>query len=130
MTEMEFSDGINRLISDFGAQSFKKERMLMIWKMVCDLSSQDFNRICSQFLSTMRQAPLPKDFQDAAYGVRKSTFNREVDGAVKTMDREWQGGLKSYLAKAYGSECKTLNGAVQIQIERDRIEKALRGESK
>jgi hypothetical protein len=71
---------------------------------------------------------LPKDFQDAAYAERKNSFSRDVTGAAKALNIKWDGGKDEVLNKEYGSECKDLKQALEIQIERNRIKKAMGGE--
>jgi hypothetical protein len=125
----EFDVQMNRITSTFGdGKMYSRERVEAIWKAVSDLSAHSFARIVDNFIASSRYAPLPKEFQEAAYAERKNAFNRDVTGAARAMDFQWGGGLHDYLAKEYGTECKTLNQAVATQIERNKIKQAMGGE--
>lgn len=124
MSPPEFDLQMNRITGTFGdGKIYGRERIAAIWRAVSDLTQSSFSRIVDNFIASARYAPLPKDFQEAAYTERRNDFNRDVKGAARSMDREWQGGLKSYLAKEYAG-ARTLNDAVQIQIMKNQIARA------
>jgi hypothetical protein len=126
MSPAEFDVQMNRVTQTFGeGKVYNRERLALIWKAVNDLSAPSFSRIVDNFIASARYAPLPKDFQESAYAERRHSFNREVDGAAKAMDREWPTGLKGFLEREYPG-AKTLNDAVEIQIEKNKIAKALK----
>jgi hypothetical protein len=128
MTPPEFDVQMNRITATFGeGKVYNRERLALIWKAVNDLTAHSFSRIVDNFIASSRYAPLPKDFQEAAYAERKNSFNREVDGAARALDVPWAGGLKAYLAREYPG-AKTLNEAVAIEREKMKIAKALGGE--
>lgn len=126
MTPPEFDIQMRRVLSTFDTKTYSKERLALIWGAVSDLSAHSLSRIVDHLLATSRYAPLPKDFSEAAYAERKSAFDRTVREAASP--RNWQNGLSAYLTKTYGSECKTLTHAVEMQIEKNKIKRALEGE--
>lgn len=120
----EFDIQMARITGTFGeGRVYSRERLALIWKAVNDLSAHSFSRIVDHFISNARYAPLPKDFQEAAYAERKNEFKRDVDGAAAAMDTPWSGGLQQFLGREYPGS-KTLSQAVDIQILRNQIAKA------
>lgn len=124
MTEADFDRGIARLTAEYGSNHFKAEKLKLIWGFVAGLGAFEFDKILSHFLASMRQAPLPKDFQEASRAVHKNNFNRDVVGAAAAMNTPWPNGLKPFLLREYPG-CKTMNEAVQVQIEKNKIALAL-----
>lgn len=132
MTQTCWDNQKPRFIDRFGAKNFSKEFSLLVLMECRDVSDQDFVEIAN-FMIGSRSAnkpPLLHDFRDARLIKEKAALRRNIEGALNSMQREAKrdSGLYAFLAKEYGSECKTLNQAVEIQIERNRIEKALGGE--
>ncbi len=66
MTHFEFEQAINRLKKTFPATQFGEERERLMFRAVASLPAENLNRIVDHFIATFRQAPLPKDFLEAA----------------------------------------------------------------
>lgn len=84
MTEIYFREQIGRLSSEW-PKSFSPEKQKLIAKALKDVPDYAVEKIVTHFLSTFRQAPLPKDFIDAAL---RETLGREQRRAEEYIDRE------------------------------------------
>jgi hypothetical protein len=125
VTQSEFDSQMQRITGTFGdGRVYSRERVAMIWGSVSDLSAKSFSNIVNLFIATLRQPPLPSDFREAAYAERKRSFESDVVGAAKAMDIPWQNGLQAFLAREYPG-CKTLNQARDVQIEKNKIKRAM-----
>jgi hypothetical protein len=114
MTETEFLFQMQRLISAFGEKSFDRGRMELISRHVRDLSPHSFSRIVDHLLSNFRQAPLPKDFAEAARGERNHASDLRSVPDIMKIDFKGDGGLLKVLSRDYPG-CKTLWEAVEVE---------------
>lgn len=121
ITREQFQLQVQRLEDTFGDRHFSDQRTHMIWGYVKDFDYQVIIRMVDHFIRSSKQAPLPIDFQNAVKAEERNGFHREVAGAADAMDHEWQGGMSAYLAKTYGSECKTLKQARDMQVELNKM---------
>jgi hypothetical protein len=105
-----------RLRENFGEAAFKPGREDLIGKAVRSLSDQSFEKIVSHFIANFRQAPLPKDFFEAAAKERIYTSTRSIP-PPKPIDCHWcnDGGVIEVLhketQKEYFMRCDCLEGA-------------------
>lgn len=124
MTNDQFQFQMHRLESAFGERHFPLERLELIWGLVAWMGLGQFSCVVDHMLSTMRYAPLPKDFKEASILEKKKAFENDVGGAIKALNTPWSGGLQAFLTKQYPG-CKTLNEAVQVQILQNQVQRAL-----
>lgn len=118
MTESEFLNEVGRLIGAFGEKAFSKDRLELIAGHVRGLPAFNFRRIVNHMVSTHRQAPLPKDFADAARAERQSIkifdsgpaakCKRCVDGYVSVI-RTFEGRRYSYAYGCPEDDCPNRN---------------------
>lgn len=75
----EFQTGMTKLIDAFGDYHYKTARVELIWYAVKSLSSEAWDNIVTQSISTFRAAPLPKDFQEMAKAERNAAEMEKSD---------------------------------------------------
>jgi hypothetical protein len=114
MTEIEFIGQMKRLTDAFGEKPFDRGRMELISRHVRDLSAYSFTRIVDHLLSNFRQAPLPKDFKEAAMAERNNWHDLRSVPAIMRPDFKGNGGLQKVLARDYPG-CETLYEAVEVE---------------
>lgn len=122
MTQEEFVHQMKRFDSVFGQKSYPWERLELIKRHVIDLPPYNFSRIVDHLLSTMRQAPLPKDFKEAAYAERKQMEDLRSVPDIMKPDYKGDKTLQKVLARDYPG-CKTLWEAVEVEKVKIRISK-------
>lgn len=123
MTPDQFKFQMHRLEDTFGAKNFTMERLELIERFCMWMSLGQFSHICDHFISSFRYAPLPKDFKDAAIREKKNSFEKEV----LSTELPFSEGLPSFLEKQYPG-CKTLIEAVEVQVLKSKVAKALNGD--
>jgi len=128
MTREIFDQQIQRLQVRW-RNAFDREFVSLLANRMNGISNDDFVEIVNFFIGNrpVSKPPLMQDFQDERIRRERQAFNRDVAGAASAMDRPWQGGLQAFLAREYPG-CKTLNEAVEVQIEKNRIARAMGGE--
>lgn len=129
MTPDFFNQQISRMHLRFGEKAFDPEFTKLVAREVSAMQNEDFMRLVDFMIGSRKHnmPPTLTDFRESRIAIEKRAFSREVGGAARAMDRQWQGGLHAYLAKEYPG-AKTLNDAVAIQIEKNRIARAMGGE--
>lgn len=122
MTQEEFIFQMKRFDSVFGPKVYPFERLELIKRHVIDLPPYNFSRIVDHLLSTMRQAPLPKDFKEAALNER--THMEDLRSVPEIMKPDFKGDktLQKVLARDYPG-CSTLKEAVEVQVLKNKIAK-------
>lgn len=66
LSQQAFNKGINQLVSVFGENGFKPERINRIFKTVADVPDFGFQEIIDGIIDNFKYAPLPKDFHEAS----------------------------------------------------------------
>lgn len=123
MTDEQFKFQIQRLESTFGEKHFDIERLDLVKAQVMWMELGEFSQIVSNFISSFRAAPLPKDFKDAvlAYKRNRQTSPRTVPQVFKETV-ENSAGLRQELEKR---GAKTLKEAIEIERLRLQVKNAL-----
>lgn len=122
MSETEFLIQMQRLTSAYGEKAFDRGRMELISRHVRDLSPYGFSRIVDHLLSNFRQAPLPKDFAEAARAERNSFSDARSVPEYLDKNIKNDGGLKKVLEREYPG-CTNLKEAIEVRKLKNRIEK-------
>lgn len=121
MTHECFQSQMARLRETYGAKIYGAGREELILKTARDLADHAFERIVSHFIANARQAPLPKDFQDAA---RSEWRGRTIgpEGAQAPIECRWcnDGGVVEVTHKGSGKEYFMRCGCEAHLPERDR----------
>lgn len=73
MTTNFFIEQINRLTSVFGQSNFSPERVKIIKNHVEEMPQDEFRKTVNFMIETMKTAPLPSDFRNAAYAWKRSS---------------------------------------------------------
>jgi hypothetical protein len=68
MNELEFQNIMQRIYATFGDKTYSKPRVEMIFAKARRIPPANFSKIVDHFLTTLRNAPMPIDFQNAVYG--------------------------------------------------------------
>lgn len=125
-----FLTHIKLLQNRFGEKALNKSFVDLVWREVCTMSDFGFARTCEVFIGSRphTKPPLLTDFREARLRDEKREFDNQVRDAASAMDWPARGGLQRFLTATYGSECKTLNQAVEMQIELNRMERLKNGE--
>ena len=76
MTHEDFMALMNELYTTFGAKAYPTARTRLIWDLTKDLTQSQFSRVITHFTMQFRQAPLPKDFLEAAIRERNAKSSR------------------------------------------------------
>jgi hypothetical protein len=82
VTEIEFSQQLNRLQETFGKSAYGTERVKLIWKEVKDLAPDWFASVVGGFIGTLRQAPLLPDISERASQERERLWRIEKDNKL------------------------------------------------
>ena len=77
MTDQEFTSQMNRLAETYSKGAFSNERVKLIWAAVKDLPSAWLAKTVSEMISSLRQAPMPPDFVEAARAERARTWEKQ-----------------------------------------------------
>lgn len=72
MNQRLFTEQLNRLIGTFSETAFKPERIRAISNIVESIPEPWLKEIVDTFIDNFKYAPLPKDFREAVYALRKS----------------------------------------------------------
>jgi hypothetical protein len=64
MKHDEFAKQIDRLIVQFGKQSYSEERAALIWKEMFHIDAHEMEKVVDKFIGEFRHAPLLTDFRD------------------------------------------------------------------
>lgn len=115
MQHHEFMAHFDRLKENWGKNNFSPEKVAIIWKAVRDLEVEWFSRLVDRMVATVRQAPMPVDFMEAAMREKKVAFDHETQLAAERWDSGNFNGLSKYL-DSIGA--KDLNHAVAIEKQR------------
>jgi len=117
-----------RLISHFGKQ-ISSEFCLLVASEINNLPNTTVVEMINAMIGNRKPSnpPLLQDFRDGRLNYERRKFDANVNGAARAMNTPWQTGLKAYLAHTYGTECKTLKQAVEMQIELNRLKRAKEG---
>lgn len=95
---------MKRLIDTFGAPAFSTERTKLIWGAVSQFDAKWFEKVCSEFIGTLRYPPLLPDFQEKASVERERLW--EIQKRESARDaREF---MTSYSNSQVQSMCKTI----------------------
>lgn len=120
MNELEFTSQMKRLENTFGEKHFDIERLTLIRRHVFDLPIFNFARIVDHLISTMRLAPLPKDFKEAARAEKNHFQDLRAVPEIMKPDFKGDGAFQRVLERDY-TGCKTLWEAVELQKFRNRV---------
>jgi hypothetical protein len=125
MTRECFDHQKTRLIDRFGKNNFSSEFSLLVLIECKTLTDQEFVEIVNFFIGSRpaNKPPMVFDFRDARIAKERLRFQRDVDGAARAMEIEFQGGLKAYLAKAFPG-CRNLDEAVEVRRLQIQVAKA------
>lgn len=93
MDTREFDNQVSRLASAFGSSAFNSERQKRIWMQVKDLPGHWFARIVDGMIDSMRHAPLPQDFQNAALEERNRLYEEEKARNRRDAEKFMKGDL-------------------------------------
>lgn len=110
MTDEQFTNQMHRLSSTFGANRFDPERTDLIKSFVLWMEFGDFAFMISNFISTFRSAPLPKDFKEAVDAHRQR--HSPSIGRLTTQQVHSSGGLERTLEER---GAKSLTEAFEIE---------------
>lgn len=123
MTDEQFQFQMKRLESAFGEKHFDLERLDLIKQSVFWMELGQFSSVVDHFISSFRQAPLPKDFKEAAIHERNKMPNiqKEKDIFAKNFSSD---GLKKTLALNYPG-CKTLADAIRYEREKIKLKNSM-----
>lgn len=129
MNEQFFREQIGRLKTRFGDRAFDAEFVKLVALEVNTMSEQAFSRTVGTFIGSRKHTDPPRlsEFREARLREEKYAFDQEVRGAANVLDWPAKGGLQRFLAREYPG-AKTLNEAVEIQILRNQIARADKGE--
>lgn len=139
MIRDEFNAQISRLVATFNKSAFTDERITLIYKSVSGLKANEFGRIVDQFIANFRQAPLPKDFQEAANKERNARFkdyshsSATIADLQKRMPHEQRERLSLILAKEFSGSTTPLEALdvarmrIREQKEKEARERANKG---
>ena len=121
-----FSQQLHRLRLRFGEKAFDPEFTKLVLREVSPMANDDFLHMIDVMIGSRKHnhAPTLTDFREQRYKSEKEGFNRLCEGAHKALERPRQTGLKSYLALTYGTECKSLWQAVEMQVAMNKIKQA------
>lgn len=90
MTYPEFEIQMKRVFSEFDQKFYGPEKMKLIWNAVQVLPSRQFEKVVSELIANFRQAPLPKDFRDAAFPeIHKRTPDAEKTKQLLADQTTW-----------------------------------------
>jgi hypothetical protein len=121
MTAAHFNQQMGRLYSLFGEKNFPPERLKIIWSSVEGLDDGSFTKIINHFVSSFRQAPLPKDFNEASRLERHHAFKPNMP-SIETISHN-SGSLKKVLEEKYPG-CKNLLEAIEVHKLKLKIKRA------
>lgn len=123
MTEDEFIYQMKRLENEFSSKHFGYERLNRIKQCVMDLTPYGFSRVIDHMIDNFRQAPLPKDFREAARAERNAYADLRSIPAIMHSNFKGDGALLRVMEKEYPG-CKTLWEAVEVQKIKNKVEAA------
>lgn len=109
-----FKAQIQRLEKRFGEKYFSDDVLILIRKALQGLDNHHLLKITDHYLSTFRQAPLPKDFFEAAKKERAIELDFATRGGFDINHVAQKIGMKNILAKYY-PECSTLEDAFNLE---------------
>lgn len=75
MNIQEFNTQMQRLVSNFGKNSYPDEKARLIWGEVRDFQGSWLQRAVDRFIGDFRQAPLVQDFREAAAKERERSWS-------------------------------------------------------
>lgn len=130
MTAAFYGSQVIRLQHRFGNRAFDQEFCDLVWRECHTMSDFGFQRLVDVFIGhrTANKSPLLADFREGRLNEEKAKFQNDLKKAVETFEHPAKhDGLKRYLAREYPG-CKTLWEAVQVQVLRNKIDSADRGE--
>lgn len=123
MTEEQFKFQLDRLVNSFGSKHFDLERIDLIRNEVLWMDLGLFSSIVSSFLSSMRSAPLPKDFREVSLKEKaKRTSSPVVKDGTKN---EWPESLETLLEWKYPGATSAVD-ALEVERLKLRAKKALK----
>lgn len=130
MTPEFFQKQISRLKLRFSDKAFDPEFVKLIGHEVSSMGHDAFQRLVDIMIGTRahNRPPTITDFREMRVQSDKHTFTREVQGAANAMDKHWGGDKEAALAKAYGSDVKTLKEAFKMQLEINKLNRIKQGE--
>ncbi len=116
---------IERLKSRFGDRAFDPEFIDLARGEMARMRDDALIKMVDFFIGSRpaNRPPLISDFRDGRYAAEKVSFNADVAGALKALDKPWQTGLKPYLENNFPG-CKTLEEAVEVRRLQIQIAKA------
>lgn len=83
MNREEFSNEMNRLVSQFGKAAYSPERANLIWREVKDLSPSWMNAAIDEFIGSSRQPPLMPEFRERIAIEREKQWSRQKQQSQK-----------------------------------------------
>lgn len=128
--EKLFGEQVQRLRSRFGEKAFDNELCRLIALEVKEMHPHDFVRTVDVMIGSRPHSkpPLLSEFREARLQAEKMKHQQELRQAVETFNHPAKSdGLRRFLAMNYPG-AKTLWEAVQIQVLRNQVERANRGE--
>lgn len=127
MTSQFFEEQIERLKSRFTPRPFDAEFVRLVSSCVATMENEDFRQMVDTFIGTRaaNKPPLLVDFREGRIQVEKNKFKRTVIGATRAMSGFANSTVKEALTRHGFSGCKSINEAVEVQKEKQRIAKAL-----
>lgn len=121
----------DRLVSRFGDRAMDQELMRLVAIEVGTMSQEAFRHSVDTWIGHRphTKPPLLAEFREARLAEEKARLSRVARGAVDAMNHPAaRDGLKKVLALKYPG-CNSLMDAVKVQILRNQIERANRGEA-
>lgn len=114
MTPIHFNSEMGRIYSLFGDKFYPSERIKLIWHSVNRLPDESFTRIVDHLISSFRQAPLPKDFKEAAVAERHHAKTPFGDSTPIFSPDYKNESLAKFLATEYQG-CSNLIEALDVE---------------
>jgi hypothetical protein len=127
MTQEFFEQQIDRLKVRFGEKAFDKEFVSLIAKECFSMQDADFLDLVNLMIATRKHnsSPILTDFREMRVQSDKNKFGRVVGHAVRAMSQHSKGTVHEALIRAGFHGCKTIEEALNVQLEKNRIAKAL-----
>lgn len=125
MKPTEFETQIKRLIGVYGEQSFPSDRTKILWGMVHAFEINWFEKICTFFISTRRQAPMVPDFQHEitihTEKLKEKQISTHFNNERFAKNREYIKEMISLLSKKINNQISTEEFDGMLKIFSDQV---------
>lgn len=120
MRETDFQKEMNRLVEQFGKNSYSPARLQLLWQEVHEFEAIWWARTINQLLLTCRQAPLYPEFADF--------ISRERERQYQFQKKEHQQDAKDFYTGTYQPDdvrtiCQTIIQRLQGKISDENYQK-------